>query len=117
MPGDKKIFLDLDTSITSTVRLGNGAIVAAKGKALLLFFVKGGEDKVYKLKKALKKAKRAWYGEIDIAATPLAVNEKLKKNYGSKKVDAPFYRSLIASLMYLTGTRLNIIFAVGLLSR
>lgn len=52
-----------------------------------------------------------------IAATPLAVNEKLKKNYGSKKVDAPFYRSLIASLMYLTGTRLNIIFAVGLLSR
>lgn len=30
------------------------------------FFVKGGEDKVYKLKKALKKATRAWYGEIDV---------------------------------------------------
>jgi hypothetical protein len=50
-------------------------------------------------------------------ATPLAVNEKLKKNDGGKKVDATLYRSLVGNLLYLTATRPDIMFAASLLSR
>lgn len=51
-----------------------------------------------------------------VTATALVLNEKLKKNSGSLKVDVSFYRSLIGSLMYLTATRPDMMFAVGLLS-
>ena len=50
-------------------------------------------------------------------ATPLVVNEKLRKDDDGKKIDAAFYRSLIRKLLYLTVTRLDIMFAVSLLSR
>lgn len=42
MSGDKKIFLDLDTSITSIMRLGNGAVVEAKGKHTVALKTKTG---------------------------------------------------------------------------
>uniref|UniRef100_A0A5B7B4M6 Retrovirus-related Pol polyprotein from transposon TNT 1-94 n=1 Tax=Davidia involucrata TaxID=16924 RepID=A0A5B7B4M6_DAVIN len=35
MTGDKSIFLDMDTSINSQVRMGNGALVCAKGKGTI----------------------------------------------------------------------------------
>lgn len=50
-------------------------------------------------------------------STPLAVNEKLMKEYGRKKVNAIFYRSLAGNLLYLPGTRPNIMFSTSLLSR
>jgi len=50
-------------------------------------------------------------------ATPLAVNEKLKKEDGRKKVDATLYRSLVGNLLYLTTRRPDIMFAASLLSR
>jgi hypothetical protein len=50
-------------------------------------------------------------------ATPLAVNEKLKKEDGGKKVDATLYRSLVGNLLYLTATRPEVMFAASLLSR
>jgi hypothetical protein len=50
-------------------------------------------------------------------ATPLAVNEKLKKEDGGKKVDATLYRSLVGNLLYLTATRPDVMFAASLLSR
>lgn len=43
--------------------------------------------------------------------------EKLSKDYGFDKVDEGHYRRLIGCLMYLTATRLNIMFAASLLSR
>nr|XP_016492478.1 PREDICTED: uncharacterized mitochondrial protein AtMg00810-like [Nicotiana tabacum] len=49
--------------------------------------------------------------------TPLASNEKLMKNDGGRKVDSTLYRSIIGSLMYLTATRPDIMFATSLLSR
>ena len=50
-------------------------------------------------------------------ATPLVANEKLVKEDGEEKVDATLYRSLVGNLLYLTVTRLDIMFAASLLSR
>lgn len=49
-------------------------------------------------------------------ATPLIAKEKLKKDDGSKKADQTTYRSLVGSLLYLTATRPDIMFASSLLS-
>ncbi|KAL0379240.1 UNVERIFIED_CONTAM: Retrovirus-related Pol polyprotein from transposon RE1 [Sesamum radiatum] len=43
--------------------------------------------------------------------TPLVIGEKYKKEDGSRKVDGSIYRSLIGSLLYLTATRPDIMFA------
>jgi hypothetical protein len=50
-------------------------------------------------------------------ATPLVVNEKLKKEDGGKKVDAILCRSLVGNLLYLNATRPDIMFATSFLSR
>ncbi|KAL0418687.1 UNVERIFIED_CONTAM: Retrovirus-related Pol polyprotein from transposon RE1 [Sesamum radiatum] len=105
------------------------------------FIAKGSEEKVLRLKKALyglKQAPRAWYSRIDKyfmdrgfrrslseptlyiksqVTTPLVTGEKYQKEDGSQKVDGSMYRSLIGSLLYLTATRPDIMFATCLLSR
>ncbi|KAL0381449.1 UNVERIFIED_CONTAM: Retrovirus-related Pol polyprotein from transposon RE2 [Sesamum angustifolium] len=48
---------------------------------------------------------------------PLVTGEKYQKEDGSQKVDDSMYRSLIGSLLYLTATRPDIMFATSLLSR
>jgi hypothetical protein len=48
--------------------------------------------------------------------TSSLVNEKLVKDDGSGDADAVQYRSLVENLLYLTTTRLNIMYASGLLS-
>jgi len=50
-------------------------------------------------------------------ATPLVANEKWMKEDGEKKVNASLYRSLVGSLLYLTATRPDIMFAASFLSR
>ncbi|KAK9740494.1 hypothetical protein RND81_03G039700, partial [Saponaria officinalis] len=50
-------------------------------------------------------------------STPLVLNEKLSKDDGSKEVDQKQYRSLVVSLLYLTSTRLDLMFTTSLLSR
>lgn len=52
-----------------------------------------------------------------LVVTPLVVNEKLTKEDGSKQVDASIYRSLVGSLLYLTATRPEIMFATSFWSR
>ena len=47
---------------------------------------------------------------------PLAANEKFRKDDGEKKANSSLYRSLIGSLLYLTSTRSDIMFASNLLS-
>ncbi|XP_060668148.1 uncharacterized mitochondrial protein AtMg00810-like [Ziziphus jujuba] len=49
--------------------------------------------------------------------TPLIANEKLSKEDGSGAADEEFYRRIVGSLMYLTATRLDIMFAANLLAR
>ncbi|KAL0348980.1 UNVERIFIED_CONTAM: Retrovirus-related Pol polyprotein from transposon RE2 [Sesamum angustifolium] len=48
--------------------------------------------------------------------TPLVTGEKYQKEDGSQKIDGSMYRSLIGSLLYLTATRPDIMFATSLLS-
>ena len=50
-------------------------------------------------------------------AIPFAANENSRKDDGEKKVNSSHYRSLIGSLLYLTSTRPDIMFAASLLSR
>ncbi|GKV17137.1 hypothetical protein SLEP1_g27679 [Rubroshorea leprosula] len=50
-------------------------------------------------------------------ATPLVQYEKLSKDDRETKVDSSYYRSLIGSLLYLTATRPNLMFAASYLSR
>ncbi|KAI5314779.1 hypothetical protein L3X38_043955 [Prunus dulcis] len=50
-------------------------------------------------------------------ATPLAVNEKLSKVDGSELANETLYRQMVGSLLYLTATRPDIMFAASLLAR
>ena len=45
-------------------------------------------------------------------AAPMASNLKLLNDASSELVDATMYRQMIASLMYLTNTRLDICFSM-----
>ena len=50
-------------------------------------------------------------------STPMTTNEKLSKDDNFEKIDEGLYRSLIGSLLYLTASRLDILFAISVLSR
>ena len=49
-------------------------------------------------------------------STPMECGVKLSKNEKGEKVDPTFFKSLIGSLRYLTCTRPNILYVVGLVS-
>ncbi|XP_031250562.1 uncharacterized protein LOC116108453 [Pistacia vera] len=49
--------------------------------------------------------------------TPLVPNLKLRKEDGAKKMDEGKYRSLVECLLYLTATRLDLMFTASDLSR
>ena len=48
---------------------------------------------------------------------PYGTNLKLARNEGKSLVDATFFRQLVGSLFYLTITRLDIAFSVGVVSQ
>ena len=50
-------------------------------------------------------------------ATPLISNEKLIKDDGAEPADSNLYRKIVGSLLYLTATRPDVMFAASLLSR
>ena len=51
------------------------------------------------------------------AITPIATGTKLSKEDDGSKVDPTLYKRLVGSIMYLTATRSDIMFAVSLISR
>nr|GEY97987.1 hypothetical protein [Tanacetum cinerariifolium] len=51
-------------------------------------------------------------GEVKIASTPMETQKPLLKDKGGEEVDVHMYRSMIDSLMYLTSSRPDIMFAV-----
>nr|GFA63895.1 ribonuclease H-like domain, reverse transcriptase, RNA-dependent DNA polymerase [Tanacetum cinerariifolium] len=71
-------------------------------------------DKVYKVVKALyglHQAPRAWSSGKS-ASTPIDAEKPLLKDSDGEDVDVNTYRSMIGSLMYLTSSRSDIMFAV-----
>ncbi|CAL9011632.1 unnamed protein product [Prunus brigantina] len=51
------------------------------------------------------------FKDCKAVATPLAMNEKLSKEDGSEQADESVYRQIVGSLLYLTATRPDIMFA------
>ncbi|KAG6405608.1 hypothetical protein SASPL_133200 [Salvia splendens] len=49
--------------------------------------------------------------------TPVAIGQELKKHDGEAEVDPTYFKSLVGSLRYLTCTRPDILYGVGLISR
>lgn len=56
-------------------------------------------------------------GNCKATSTPMNPKEKLSKEDETDKIVEGNFRSLIKCLMYLTATRLDILFVVRLLSR
>ncbi|KAL0373816.1 UNVERIFIED_CONTAM: Copia protein [Sesamum radiatum] len=52
-----------------------------------------------------------------LVSTPLIHNEKLSRSEKGDDADASLYRSLIGSLLYLTATKPDLMYAAGVLSR
>nr|GEW58206.1 hypothetical protein [Tanacetum cinerariifolium] len=72
-------------------------------------------DRVYKVEKelyGLHQARRAWFIEVKTASTPMETQKPLLKDEDGEEVDVHMYRSMIGSLMYLTSSRPDIMFAV-----
>nr|GEW58686.1 hypothetical protein [Tanacetum cinerariifolium] len=72
-------------------------------------------DRVYKVEKALyelHQAPRAWFTKVKNASTPMETQKHLLKDEDGEEVDVHMYRSMIGSLMYLTSSRPDIMFAV-----
>jgi hypothetical protein len=49
--------------------------------------------------------------------TPIALGTKLSKSYEGSTIDSPLYKRLVGSLMYLTTTRPDIMFAASFVSK
>ncbi|GJY94385.1 hypothetical protein Tco_0510746 [Tanacetum coccineum] len=71
-----------------------------------------GEKKVDEIqeKKVNEELKR--FTEVKTASTPMETQKPLLKDEDGKEVDVHMYRSMIGSLMYLTSSRPDIMFAV-----
>ena len=61
--------------------------------------------------------KRFKFNEGKIAKTPMSTSTKLDKDEKGKCVDIKSYRGMIGSLLYLTASRLDIMFSVCFCAR
>nr|GEZ29512.1 copia protein [Tanacetum cinerariifolium] len=75
---------------------------------------------VYRLKKALyglKQAPRAWMDSCDSVDTPMVDRLKLDEDPLGTPVDQTQFHSMVGSLMYLTASRPDLVFAVCMCAR
>nr|GEY94233.1 hypothetical protein [Tanacetum cinerariifolium] len=61
--------------------------------------------------------KKFGFTEVKTASTPMETQKPLLKDEDSKELNVHMYRSMIGSLMYLTSSRPDIMFAVGAYAR
>nr|GEU40731.1 ribonuclease H-like domain-containing protein [Tanacetum cinerariifolium] len=102
----------------STYLLDN---VFQRGKIDKTFFIKRHNDDIL-LKKdgtfisqdkyVAKILKKFGFTEVKTASTPMETQKPLLKDENDEEVDVHMYRSMIGSLMYLTSSRPDIMFAV-----
>nr|GFA37375.1 uncharacterized mitochondrial protein AtMg00810-like [Tanacetum cinerariifolium] len=84
------------------------------------FVSKQYPNHVYALDKALyglKQAPRAWMENYDTVPNPMVEQAKLKLDLVGKPVDHTDYQSMIGSLMYVTSSRPDIMFATCMCAR
>jgi len=81
--------------------------------------IKQNEDDVFICKKKYTQdiIKQFHMEDCKVMGTPMKQKEKLSIDDGEEKMDEAYYRRLIGSLMYLTTTKLDILYAVSLSSR
>jgi hypothetical protein len=72
---------------------------------------------VYQQKYATNIIKIFRMEECNPAETPIPLGTKLSKNDEGPTMDSTLYKSLVGSLLYLTATRPDIMYAVNLVSR
>ena len=76
-------------------------------KGIFIYQSKYARDLVKKF--GLKNAKHA--------RTPMSTSLKLSKDTSGKDVDQTMYRNIIGSLVYLTASRPDIAFSIGIFAR
>ncbi|XP_047257676.1 uncharacterized protein LOC124889745 [Capsicum annuum] len=112
---DENLFVSLDKSDRTKVKLRDGALVQAQGRRSMKFSTDEEhysdvelttDSPVLKTRFKLDKRKPI--------ATLLVVNENLMKGDGEDVANSKLYRSLIGSLLYLTATRSDVKFAASL---
>ncbi|XP_016649661.1 PREDICTED: uncharacterized protein LOC107881097 [Prunus mume] len=72
---------------------------------------------IHQKKYAMKLLEKFGMRDCKSVAIPLVVNEKLCKEDGSEAADESEFRQIIGSLLYLTATRPDVMFASSLLAR
>ena len=81
--------------------------------------VSQGSDDIFISQKryALNLLKRFNMDKSKAVATPLVQNEVLSKDNAGVEVNSSYYRSLVGSLLYLTASRPDLMYATSVLSR
>ena len=72
---------------------------------------------INQVKYARNLVKRFGLDKATYARTPMAANAKLTNDPSSESVDVTLYKSMIRCLLYLTASRPDIVFSVGVCSR
>ena len=106
MGNNLKLFVDFKQSMMHEFEMTNLGVM----KYFFGIQVKQGKGEIFisQEKYTLDILRKFRMLNLKSVSTPIALNEKLKVDDGSKKVDKGLYRSLIGSLLYLTHTRLDI---------
>ena len=115
-------YMSSSTSLIDEFRICMKKEFEMSNLGLLHYFlgleVKQVEDRIFvsQRKYAIDLLKRFNVLNCKVVATPMNLNEKLQPSDGTEEVNSSYFRSLVGGLIYLTHTRPDIAFSVGLIS-
>ncbi|GKB64106.1 putative ribonuclease H-like domain-containing protein [Tanacetum coccineum] len=106
---DKTLFIKRDQCDILLVQVSMGELTIFLGLE-----VKQKEDQIFisQDKYVTEILKKFGFSDVKIASTPMETHKPLLKDSDGEDVDEHLHRSMIGSLMYLTSSRPNIMFAV-----